>query len=567
VETPRLRFDTRPGSEGSLPPALALTVVVPVFNQAGAIVENLGVIRDRIAAELDEPFELIVVSDGSIDQTGERLLELELDGVRVIHYDRNLGKGYAIKVGALEARGDWIAFCDADLDLDAGALAGFLETARAHDLDFAIGSKRHPESRVHYPRSRVVASWLFQQFVRVLFRLDVRDTQVGLKLFRHEIAEQVLPLLLVKRYAFDIELLAVSRAFGFSKIEELPITLEYRFTGSGVRSKAVLRALIDTAAIFYRLRVLRYYQRRRRLGGAYAWTRPRSRQPSVTVVTTDASPVEQHDYPNLDVTVVRELTAECIHDAVEAASGEVVAILEAGGHPSANWLSATAPFFARAEIAGVVTPRMAPHEGSVRQRAAAAIAESRVGAGSHFIGFTPGNVRYVDAFDATSLLVRRQSYLALGRAVPVERIASELAAAGERVLYTPETVVVTEPAPLFRPHLAGILATGRRRGQDVRRRGITALSRFSAVFLIGLAVFLLALPVALLDPSGTVARLLVVGCALYVIVLALSGLAAAVRFGSLRVGLVTTPGIALTHLTYAFAFVRGAVTGDEHPLP
>jgi len=62
--------------------------------------------------------------------------------------------------------------------------------------------------------------WVDIKLVRLLFRLDVKDTQVGLKVFRREIAEQVLPLLLVKRYAFDIELLVVARAFGFDRIEE-----------------------------------------------------------------------------------------------------------------------------------------------------------------------------------------------------------------------------------------------------------------------------------------------------------------------------------------------------------
>ena len=81
-----------------------LSVVVPVFNQEAAIVENVSTIQASIAAGLDEPFELIVVSDGSIDGTAERALEAAAGGVRVIHYDRNLGKGYAIKVGALEHR-------------------------------------------------------------------------------------------------------------------------------------------------------------------------------------------------------------------------------------------------------------------------------------------------------------------------------------------------------------------------------------------------------------------------------------------------------------------------------
>jgi dolichol-phosphate mannosyltransferase len=117
---------------------------------------------------------------------------------------------------------------------------------------------------VYYPRSRRVASWLYQQLNRVLFRLDVRDTQVGLKVFRREVADNVMPLLLVKQFAFDLELLAVARAMGYRRVRELPVRLDYRFTGSEVGSKAVARALWDTAAVFYRLRILRTYERRRR---------------------------------------------------------------------------------------------------------------------------------------------------------------------------------------------------------------------------------------------------------------------------------------------------------------
>ena len=79
---------------------------------------------------------------------------------------------------------------------------------------------------------------------------------------------------IVKRFAFDLELLAVARALGFGKVEELPIRLDYQFAGSGVQPLAVGRALVDTAAIFYRLRILRYYQRKRALAGAFGWTRP-----------------------------------------------------------------------------------------------------------------------------------------------------------------------------------------------------------------------------------------------------------------------------------------------------
>ncbi len=256
------------GNVGSAPHAdvrPVLSVVVPVYNGGDEIVNNVALIRRAAAGELaPEDVELIVVSDGSIDGTAERLLEARSDvDMHVIHYDRNYGKGYAVKLGALESRGHWIAIVDADLDLDPAAIPAYLEAAQKQHLDFAIGSKRHPESAVHYPRSRRIASWMYQQLNRVLFRLDVRDTQVGLKVFSREVADNVVPSLLVKQFAFDLELLAVARAFGYRRVRELPVRLEYRFTGSEVRSRAVARALWDTAAVFYRLRILRTYQRTR----------------------------------------------------------------------------------------------------------------------------------------------------------------------------------------------------------------------------------------------------------------------------------------------------------------
>jgi hypothetical protein len=507
----------------------ALSVIVPVYDQAGVIVENVRAIRDRISAGFAEPFELIVVSDGSVDGTAERMLESELPGVRVLYYDRNLGKGYAVKTGAREARGRWIAYCDADLDLDPGALPAYVAAAERDGLDFAIGSKRHPDSNVHYPRSRVVTSWMYQQLVRMLFRLDVRDTQVGLKVFRREVARRVVPLLLVKRYAFDIELLAVSRAFGFGRVREMPITLDYRFTGSGVRSIASLHAVADTLAVFYRLRILRYYQRRL----------------AVEAPESFDSPVE----------VVEERDPGRRRAAAEASSAEVLAFLEPGAHPSANWISSSAPFFARPDIDAVVTPQLAPAGGSIRERGAASIAESRLGGGSLNYRFKPGAIRYVSDFPAASLLVRREPFLALDPETAPDDVVLELAGSGGRTLYLPEASVTIPPAPLFAPHLRRIASYGRARGMLVRRRGLSA-TRASTVALLGLIVWLaFGWLLVLAGPGGTDAWLAVWG--LYLVTTGLAALFAGLRFRSLRVGLAAALGFPLTHAFYAVSFLGG----------
>ena len=381
----RIESSTRP----------VLSVVVPVYNGGPTIVENVEVIR-RAAGEglAPEELELLVVSDGSIDGTAERLLEARSDvAMRVIHYDRNLGKGYAVKVGSLAAHGAWIALVDSDLDLDPGAIPGYLRKAREEELDLVIGSKRHPESIVHYPRSRRIASWCYQQLYRVLFSLDVRDPQVGLKVFRCEVAEDVIPLLLVKQFAFDLELLAVAHAFGYRRIAEAPVRLAYRFTGSGVRSRAVVRALLDTAAVFYRLRVLHTYQRKRRLLALPG----RLQEPLVTVFGDDV------ETAGLDDSRLQRVPS----GDVDAAQGGLLEVLSPGARPASNWVTAAVPYFARDDVAAVVVPEVAPSRAPLRERVAAAVLESHLGGGSRRSRSFPGNLPGADGHPPANIVGKR----------------------------------------------------------------------------------------------------------------------------------------------------------------
>jgi glycosyltransferase involved in cell wall biosynthesis len=531
-----------------------LTVVVPVYEQRDAV-ENILTIEERVRTGLPEPFELVVVSDGSVDPSGDDRLASHAERIRVIHYDRNLGKGYAVKVGALAARGDWISYVDADLDLDPASIPRFLEVAQRERLDFAIGSKRHPQSVVHYPGSRKVASWLYQQLIRTLFRLNVRDTQVGLKVFRREVAEQVIPLLLVKRFAFDLELLAVARSLGFGRIHELPVTLDYRFTGSGVRSAAVARALIDTAAIFYRLRLLRYYERKRRALGEDSWRRALDYRPLVSVVVSDEGVAERLDYPRLEV-LRTEDTAAARRSTAERAQGEVLAFLQANGAPASNWLESTVPFLASRDVAAVVTPTMVPHRGSSLQQAAGAIWESRLGGGSLYFRFTPGNLRLVRDFPADRVVIRKNEFLsATEEGADEASLCQHLHASGKRVLYTPESVVVEVRPPLFRPHLRSVIEYGGSRGAAVRRLRWSGL-RASTLGPLAL-VPVLSVATVLMTQAGSWRLAGMTAWAAYLGAIALSAAIAALRFQSARVGLLAAIGFPLTHLAYAGAFLRG----------
>ena len=522
-----------------------LTVVVPVFNGGHEIVENVAVIRAAATKGLaDEDVEVVVVSDGSLDGTDEMLLQARQDvEMRVIHYDRNLGKGYAVKLGALASSGQWIAIVDADLDLDPASIPAYLETAMDEDLDFAIGSKRHPESIVHYPRSRRIASWCYQQLNRALFRLDVRDTQVGLKVFRGEVADEVVPLLLVKQFAFDLELLAVSRALGYGRVRELPVRLDYRFTGSAVRSRAAARAVADTLAIFYRLRILHTYQRKRAL---LARAARQLATPLVNVIA-DGEIVDRLDYPRLEAVSIRDVAAG-------AARGEFIAVLEPGGRPGGNWVSAAVPYFVDPDVAAVVVPTITPTNVPVRNAIAAAVLESRLGGGSRRSRYLPGNVRVVVDYPAHSVIVRRADYVS-GDDVPPERIVSWLAEQGRKTIYTPDSSVSTSPRPFARAHLSGTVNHARARGRAARVTHGRSLSLGTALSFAPLAAALAA--VALLFGDGAWRTFGIVLLVAYLAALGVSGLLAALRFRSVVVGLVVPFAVVATEAAYAFGFIRG----------
>jgi glycosyltransferase involved in cell wall biosynthesis len=174
----------------------------------------------------------------------------------------NIGKGFALSCGVDQSVGELVTFIDADMELDPANIKGFINLMEARNCDAVIGSKRHPDSKVAYPRFRRFQSGIYQLLVRILFNLDVRDSQTGLKLFRRQVLREALPLLAIKQFAFDLELLIVARQLGYRNIVEAPISLDYQFE-STVNLRTAWRVLWDTAAIYYRLHILRYYQRRR----------------------------------------------------------------------------------------------------------------------------------------------------------------------------------------------------------------------------------------------------------------------------------------------------------------
>lgn len=239
-----------------------LSLIVPVYRQEKTIVKNL-VLMKTILAKIRYPHEIIAVFDGIVDNSLKKIKNAKIAGVKTLGYIKNQGKSYAIRLGMKKAKGDYVMFMDSGMEIDPNGISMLLEHMEWYNADIIVGSKRHPVSYVNYPSSRKILSFGYYLLVKILFGIKVHDTQAGIKIFKKKALEKILPRLLEKKFAGDLEILVVADSLGFKRIYEAPIKLDYQ-VGS-ITSAATLQSIfdifIDTLAIFYRKNILRYYEK------------------------------------------------------------------------------------------------------------------------------------------------------------------------------------------------------------------------------------------------------------------------------------------------------------------
>jgi glycosyltransferase involved in cell wall biosynthesis len=233
-----------------------LSILMPAYNEGPQIYDNLlHTVNVLSAHPLD--FELVVIDDGSCDQTAgeiQKAAAFHPALIKPVLLPENLGKGAALCAGFQQAGGKLIAFLDSDMDLPPAQLVLLLELMELSGADIIVGSKRHPDSTIAYPLHRRLMSEIYYQFVRLLLKLPVRDTQVGIKLFRRPVLEYTLPRLTTCRFAFDVELLSLAATKGFT-MKEAPVFINYQCTWGRIGIQSIVQMLKDTLLIFYRLRI------------------------------------------------------------------------------------------------------------------------------------------------------------------------------------------------------------------------------------------------------------------------------------------------------------------------
>lgn len=208
-----------------------VSIIVPAYNEERRIGRFLEELLKFAKAQLDN-YEIIIVDDGSVDNTLNVVKNIVKKdrSVRIVSYKPNKGKGFAVKKGVSESRGEFILFIDSDGSISPQQILKMLKELETYDI--VVGDRGHKESVVRQAKSRKIIGVIFNFYVSILFNSRVRDNLCGFKGFRRKVALELFKNLVDKKWLFDVELFYKTKKRGYSLLN-IPIKWEHK-TGSKI---------------------------------------------------------------------------------------------------------------------------------------------------------------------------------------------------------------------------------------------------------------------------------------------------------------------------------------------
>jgi glycosyltransferase involved in cell wall biosynthesis len=233
----------------------SLSVVIPAYNEEARLPATLDRISLWAGQSAMPVLEVIVVDDGSRDGTASIVEQRTEPLFRLVRNPGNRGKGFAVRNGALAAKGDWILSTDADLSAPIAESAKLIDAARRENAVVVIGSRALDRKlvKVRQPLAREISGRAFNLVMRLVTGLPFHDTQCGFKLFRQDAAREIFSRQLEEGFSFDVEDLVIARALGLPSVE-VPVEWS-NVEGTKVSLAQGMKSFADLARI--RVRALR----------------------------------------------------------------------------------------------------------------------------------------------------------------------------------------------------------------------------------------------------------------------------------------------------------------------
>ncbi len=230
-----------------------LSIVIPAYNESLRLGPTLRRVVDYLRQK-GVPYEVLVVDDGSADNTSEVARTFEPEGVRVLRQEVNRGKGAVIKVGVLASRGRRVLLVDADLSTPIEDLEKL--EPRLADAQVVLGSRAVEDSDIllHQPFYREMMGRIFNLIVQLSGVRGLRDTQCGFKLLDGDVARQLFSELQTERFAYDVELVWLARRRGYKVVE-----VGVRWADSPASK---VNPLTDSVRMFWDVMALRWRHRK-----------------------------------------------------------------------------------------------------------------------------------------------------------------------------------------------------------------------------------------------------------------------------------------------------------------
>lgn len=199
----------------------SISIIIPAFNEEKRLPGTLETVNRYLGTTAWEFAEIVVVNDGSRDRTAETA---RAGGARVVENPANRGKGYSVRHGVMEAKGEWLLVSDADLSAPIEELDKLWRSAGAERAEGAIGSRALDRSLigVHQPAFRENVGRLFNLLMRIVTGLPFHDTQCGFKLFQTKAAREIFRRQLLDGFGFDVEVLYIAAHLGY-RVLEIPV--------------------------------------------------------------------------------------------------------------------------------------------------------------------------------------------------------------------------------------------------------------------------------------------------------------------------------------------------------